>query len=695
MDGPPPPPPPHGSNPGTAPPPNANGGYRKSTDLPEGPYDIFIIPPHSSGSGFLYLPSLQCHRNSFLAGVATTLLGVALYIWVLPVVKAWVSTVAQSGGMGVFMMMIAVGVGSWAWGKYQTEASSGTSSPRGTPRPGPAGGSGPRGPPPDPPPTSGPNNHNNGGGPHYQNFRGQYPGGTYGDGPNPGTQYGGGAFPGGQYPPGGHQYTQSQNDGPPPSPNPPPPNPPNPPPNSPPPKPSAGATPDKKDQDWEKAREETKRKEDIRRKMEEFRKKREEEEKEKQRQREKEAREREFRERKEKREKERLAKEAAEKEAAEKAAKEKARAEAAARFAAAREAAAAKRAADKAAAEKSAAEKAAADKAAADKAAAEKMAAEKLAAERLAAEKLAAEKRAESRKAESVKTPSQPRTPSPQKKPPFPSAKTELDDDAYSFRPYDRPRSNINKQPSAPSVFSESSYAPSQSTARTTPPPSRRGPYSTKDPDKVIIAGVYLFNNTFMRTPVGQLVSGKGSVTDGLILRITTEGMFVDDDVRGVPQREWDVKAWTMKLVEVWCPLIGANPPPRQSPTKTNPFRFSSSYAHKAPSSEESDACLANLHRCCKNQCRLGAASSGLGGNGSIIDGNKFQSAELRGLHVVRASLRDQEGKKYVFVLDETEAWKVAIGLQRLRKGSQVRALGVCGMPANETSAVLESLGYT
>ncbi|KAG5287619.1 putative trans-sialidase, conserved protein [Histoplasma capsulatum G186AR] len=338
--------------------------------------------------------------------------------------------------------------------------------------------------------------------------------------------------------------------------------------------------------------------------MEEFRKKREEEEKEKQRQREKEAREREFRERKEKREKERLAKEAEEKEAADKAAKEKARAEAAARFAAAREAVAAKRAADKAAAEKLAAEKLAEAK----------LMAEKSAAEKLAAEKLAAEKRAESvKQAPSVNNP--PRTPSPQKKPPFPSAKTELEDDAYSFRPYDRPR----KQPSAPSVFSESSYAPSQSTARTTPPPSRRGPYSTKDPDKIIIYGVYVFNNTFMRTPVAQLVSGKGHVTDGLILRITTEGMFVDDDIRGVAQREWDVKAWTMKLVE---------------------------------------------------------------------------SAELRGFHVVRASIRDQEGKKYVFVLQEAEAWKVAVGLQRLKKGSQVRALGVCGLPANETNAVLESLGY-
>lgn len=63
--------------------------------------------------------------------------------------------------------------------------------------------------------------------------------------------------------------------------------------------------------------------------------------------------------------------------------------------------------------------------------------------------------------------------------------------------------------------------------------------------------GVFAFNSAFTRTPVSQLISGQGNVSDGLILRITTEGFFIDDDVRGVAQREWDVKAWTIKLVEV------------------------------------------------------------------------------------------------------------------------------------------------
>jgi hypothetical protein len=45
-------------------------------------------------------------------------------------------------------------------------------------------------------------------------------------------------------------------------------------------------------------------------------------------------------------------------------------------------------------------------------------------------------------------------------------------------------------------------------------------------------------------------------------------------------------------------------------------------------------------------------------------------------------------------VVQETEGWKVALGLQRLRKGSQVRALGVCGMALSETRTILSGLGY-
>ena len=70
------------------------------------------------------------------------------------------------------------------------------------------------------------------------------------------------------------------------------------------------------------------------------------------------------------------------------------------------------------------------------------------------------------------------------------------------------------------------------------------------------------------------------------------------------------------------------------------------------------------------------------------------QSCEMSGLHVLRATIRDQEGKKYVFIISQTEGWKVAVGLQRLRRGTQVRALGVSGMPTNEAKALIEILGW-
>ncbi|KYG41662.1 hypothetical protein M433DRAFT_7772, partial [Acidomyces richmondensis BFW] len=249
----------------------------------------------------------------------------------------------------------------------------------------------------------------------------------------------------------------------------------------------------------------------------------------------------------------------------------------------------------------------------------EREARERIARERLAKEKEVREKDTREReareKAEKEKEASTPK--------PYMGSAT-----AHSFRPYDTSppkRTAYKSSASSISGLSESSYAPSQSTARTTPPPSHRGPYSTKDPDKIQIKAVYLFSDSFPTRPIASLVSNEGQVTDGLILRIKTEGLFIDDDVRGVPQREWDVKAWTLKLVE-------------------------------------------------DGMCK------GPNGQGD--------------LHVLRATARDAENKKYTFVLDEQEAWKVAIGLQKLRKGSQVRALGMNGMKESEVRGLLNSLGW-
>ncbi|KAF7186311.1 hypothetical protein HII31_12386 [Pseudocercospora fuligena] len=535
-EAPPPPPPPHGQNPR----PPGGGG------LPNGNYDIFIIPPHSSGSGFLYLPSLSPHRNSFLAGVACTLLAVGVYTLITPVIKQWAAVVAQGGGgLGVVVLVLAVGVAAWAFGKTQGESGSGSKFKF-------SGNGGP---------GSGAN------GQHQHQY----------SGPPPNANWQ--APPPQQPPPNPQPEPENQP--------PPPPPPPRPEPQPqysapPPPKPSAAQS------GWEKAREETRKREEARKREEELRKKREEAQK---------ARE----------EAERAAKAKAEKEKWEQA-----------------------RAREKEAREREARERIARERLEKEKAQREKEKAERELKEKVEKEKVEWEKKrqaerekAEKEKMERIRAAAAASVKSSPTKPAKSQAGTEA---GHSYRPYDTPKRTVYTASSASSIsgLSESSYAPSQSTARTTPPPSHRGPYSTTDPDKIQIKAVYLFSDSFPTKPISQLVANQPPVSDGLILHIKTEGLFIDDDVRGVPQREWDVKAWTLKLVE-------------DGATKT------------------------------------------LAG---------------KPLHVLRATTRDTENKKYTFVLDESEAWKVAVGLQRLKKGSQVRSLGMNGMKDTELKNLLLGLGW-
>ncbi|GJC85992.1 reticulocyte-binding protein 2 a [Colletotrichum liriopes] len=288
------------------------------------------------------------------------------------------------------------------------------------------------------------------------------------------------------------------------------------------------------------------------------------------------------------------------------------------------------------------------------------------------------------------------------RQPPRPSART-VDEDQYSYRPYDKP-----KHRPASSVGSESSWAPSATTTRTTPPPSMRGPYTTKDPDKIVIRAVYLFMNQFAKTPASQLVSGFGTVTDGLILRITTEGLFIDDDVRGVPQREWDVKAWTLKLVEVWCPphCLNSNAAPAPANSANHPSNLFQKMANQRArtadrgatrtlTGDEADAYLTEMLRACKSCCRLGLCDTKFRDTNVASSTGQTGEWKTKSLHVLRATVRDQEGKRYMFVLDEEEAWKVAVGVQRLRKGTQVRSLGVSGMSASDARGTLETLGWS
>lgn len=586
----PPPPPPHGETP-------------RSGGLPPGKYDIFVIPEHSAGSGFLYLPSLQPNVNSFAAGFASALILVAVFQSMAPAFRAWWESFNGLGNMGITLLLAGVGFGAWALGRTQTDGS----------------------------PNAGPkaNGSHPGGGPGgWGSQTGATPNGT--PPPQPGAA------------PNGSQKPQSSWQ-------------------RPPPQTGAGGTkrPEAAKGAWEKARDEMRKKEEERKAKEADQKRREE-----------------------------LAKRLAElraKEAKERADREK---------------------------EKERKDKEAAAKKATDA----KTAEEKARAARVGSsyaysgvgEKMNMWPNGRPPPPNSPATPKGP--PSPGKRPPAPTARTYIstDEEAYSYRPYDQPRRH-QRRPSGGSMHSDASWAPSHTTARTSPPPSVRGPYTTKDPDKIVIQAVYLFMNQYSKTPASQLISGAGSVTDGLILRITTEGLFIDDDVRGVPQREWDVKAWTLKLVEVWCPphcLLSASASNQHSHSNNNKSanllykmatgraRHADKDASKPATGEEADAYLADMLKACKDCCRLGHCDQKLSNTNIPTSAGQTGEWKAKGLHVLRATVRDQDGKRYLFVIDETENWKVGAGLQRLRKGTQVRQLGLCSMTPSEARGALDTLGW-
>ncbi|KAI0420003.1 hypothetical protein F5X98DRAFT_362088 [Xylaria grammica] len=656
----PPPPPPHGTN-----------FRRSSPNLPPGKYDIFIIPPHSSGAGFLYLPSLKPNVNSFAAGFATALVAVVLFQSMAPAFRVWYNNFQGMGNTGMLILVIAVGVGAWALGRIQNErgpssGNGGDSRHSWSYNPGDNGHSGgphsnagppphsrapdPDGPPPPPPPHGTPPRS----GPSPNNAGTEKPKSSWQERPHQRPRERSQDRP---------QRAQE--------------------------KPQERPRPENTKGSWERAREETRRKEEERKAKEAEQRKKEEIARRIKELREKEARERakrehEAKERREKEEQQEVKeREAREREAREREAKEREAKEQEAKEREAKEREAARLKEVEAAKEADTTRRG--------------TYAFSSVGERTNPWPNGKPPTQAPSPTKPAATPSVAPTATPSgtsnstRRPPPPTAQSfrGTDDDAYSYRTYSQPKAHTRRK-SGETVFTESSYAPSQSTSRTTPPPSVRGPYTTKDPDKIVIKAVYGFLNQFSKTPASQLLSGVGHVTDGLILRITTEGLFIDDDVRGVPQREWDVKAWTLKLMEVWCPAhttTDANASPRVA-NKTAPprFKFSARGQQKALMGDDADGYLTELLHACKDDCRLGTASS----RGTSQTGDWKQ----RGLHVLRATIRDQEGKRFLFVLGEEEGWKVAVGLQRLRKGTQVRQLGIQPMPLNEARGAVETLGW-
>jgi hypothetical protein len=67
-------------------------------------------------------------------------------------------------------------------------------------------------------------------------------------------------------------------------------------------------------------------------------------------------------------------------------------------------------------------------------------------------------------------------------------------------------------------------------------------------------------------------------------------------------------------------------------------------------------------------------------------------SGRVSGQHMLRANVRDAEGRRYVFITDEEEAWKLAMNVNRIRKGSQARQMMVEGMGTAEASLLMTKL---
>ncbi|KAK4457127.1 hypothetical protein QBC42DRAFT_146945, partial [Cladorrhinum samala] len=156
----PPPPPPHGENPKTT-----AGG---SSGLPRGKYDVFIIPEHSAGAGFLYLPSLKPHMNSFLAGLGCAFVVLTLGFNAAPIMYHALVLLGNTGNASTTLSWLILLVIAFLFGMVfgENKASKKSSEGRGRhgytdarsewytpppPNPEPAPNQAPPSPPPPPP----------------------------------------------------------------------------------------------------------------------------------------------------------------------------------------------------------------------------------------------------------------------------------------------------------------------------------------------------------------------------------------------------------------------------------------------------------------------------------------------------------------------------------------------------------------
>ena len=203
----------------------------------------------------------------------------------------------------------------------------------------------------------------------------------------------------------------------------------------------------------------------------------------------------------------------------------------------------------------------------------------------------------------------------------------------------------------------------------TTTTPSGRKTYVSLHPDKASIRAVAAFHKS---VAIAKLRPNYAGLSEGLILRIAHNGLFIDDDVRGVHQKEWDITTDMLKSVEIYCPSFTHTFPTPSIERKKSRLRRTNSRDSIAttvlPPSEEdnTELFLDELICSCLSVCQ------GAGPQPKHHQPTAGTHKAALITHVLRAELRN--GRKFVFLVEGDEGWKLGVGLQRVRKGTGAEA---------------------
>ncbi|KAF8418867.1 hypothetical protein EV426DRAFT_308517 [Tirmania nivea] len=200
----------------------------------------------------------------------------------------------------------------------------------------------------------------------------------------------------------------------------------------------------------------------------------------------------------------------------------------------------------------------------------------------------------------------------------------------------------------------------------TTITPSGRKIYISLHPDKASLRAVAAFHKA---VAIAKLRPNYAGLSEGLILRISHDGLFIDDDVRGVHQKEWDIKVAMLKSVEIYCPNFASTPPTPLDRKKSRLKRVNSrdSILTSLSNNEDdpSEVFLDELICSCLTVCQCAGPQP--------KQKNLTAPAQKQPLitHVLRAELRN--GRKFVFLIEGDEGWKLGVGMQRMRKGVELK----------------------